>query len=76
MASFASASLSDPAAVAQLSVAVTEQLSQADVHTLGEAFDVAKKTMAGILGSGQQDTASTFNLLGDPATPNPWASGI
>jgi hypothetical protein len=71
IASVAGSSLTHPASV-QLFAREVQRALTAGVPTLGEAVRLAKARLAG-LSPGLDDTLATFNLLGDPASPNPWA---
>ncbi|MBN2525462.1 MAG: hypothetical protein JXR76_03650 [Deltaproteobacteria bacterium] len=72
VAAVASSSLSQPASVDSLSYAVNYQLASGLAETIGEALYNAKHQLAGQPGIPSVDAIATFNLLGDPATPNPW----
>lgn len=72
VAAVASSSLSQPASVSSLSYAVNYQLASGLAESIGEALYNAKRQIAGLPGIPSVDAVATFNLLGDPATPNPW----
>ena len=72
VAAVASSSLSQPASVDLLSRAVNYQLTSGMAQTIGEALYNAKQQVAEVPGISSADVVATFNLLGDPATPNPW----
>jgi hypothetical protein len=72
LAAVAASSLTDPAAVELLSEQILCHLTSGQASTLGEALAEAERILTG-LNPALDDVVSTFNLLGDPATPNPWA---
>ncbi|MBN2527016.1 MAG: hypothetical protein JXR76_11535 [Deltaproteobacteria bacterium] len=67
----AGSSLSDPAFVEEFALMVTKELASG-VPTMGEAVVIARRQMAQHLSKGAMDTIYTYNLLADPAAPNPW----
>ena len=71
-AALASSSLTDHWAVRMLSEQVLCQLTSGEAATVGQAVLHARKVLCG-LNPALDDALATFNLLGDPATPNPWA---
>jgi hypothetical protein len=72
VAAVASSSLSQPESVKSLSYAVNYQLASGLAESIGDALYNAKRQIAGQPGIPSVDAVATFNLLGDPATPNPW----
>jgi len=72
LAAVAASSLTDPWAIDMISEQLLCQLTSGQASTLGEALDKAEQAVSG-LAPAIQDAILTFNLLGDPATPNPWA---
>ncbi|MBW1807867.1 MAG: hypothetical protein JRJ87_06695 [Deltaproteobacteria bacterium] len=71
LGALAASSLSDPRAVAELAELTLCLITSSEAETLGQAVARAKQTLLGI-DQAHQDLISTFNLLGDPALPNPW----
>lgn len=67
----AASSLSDPAYVEMLSQLVTAELA-GGAQTMGEALNSARLQLSSHLSKGALDTIFTYNLLADPAAPNPW----
>ena len=67
----AGTSLADPAFVEYFSVLVTEELASG-ADTIGAAVRSARLQLSTNLSRGAEDTLFTYNLLADPATPNPW----
>ncbi|MBN2340514.1 MAG: hypothetical protein JXR45_03455 [Deltaproteobacteria bacterium] len=65
-------SLADPSYVEVYSQLLTEALA-GGAETMGEALHDARRTMSQDLSKGALDTIYTYNLLADPAAPNPWA---
>ncbi|MFC1654638.1 C25 family cysteine peptidase, partial [Myxococcota bacterium] len=72
LAAVAASSLTNPSAVELLSEQILCQLTSGEAATFGEALAKAERMLSG-LSPALDDVISTFNLLGDPATPNPWA---
>ena len=72
LAAVAASSLTDPWAIDMISEQLLCQLTSGEASTLGEALARAEQAISG-LAPAIQDAILTFNLLGDPATPNPWA---
>jgi hypothetical protein len=72
LAAVAASSLTDPWAIDMISEQILCQLTSGEASTLGEALVRAEQALFG-LSPVIQDAIHTFNLLGDPATPNPWA---
>ena len=72
LAAVAASSLTDPWAIDMISEQILCQLTSGEASTLGEALANAEQTLLE-LAPVVQDAIHTFNLLGDPATPNPWS---
>ena len=72
LAAVAASSLTNPSAVELLSEQILCRLTSGQASTIGEALAEAERTLLGLTPA-LDDAISTFNLLGDPATPNPWA---
>jgi hypothetical protein len=71
-AAVSGSSLSNATGVDVLAKVTLCRLTAVNAMTLGEALRDAKLVLSGI-DDRLDDTLATFNLLGDPATPNPWA---
>jgi hypothetical protein len=67
----ASSSLSDPRALRLLAEQTMCLLMSGKASTVGEALLEAKQNLGGT-GAILDDLLATYNLLGDPAMPNPW----
>jgi hypothetical protein len=72
LAAAAASSLVDPKAVESFAEQILCRLTSGQAATLGEALAEAERTLSGLTPA-LDDVISSFNLLGDPATPNPWA---
>jgi hypothetical protein len=71
LSAIASSSLSDPAVLEVLARRLVCGLHKDGLDSLGEVFQAAEADLA----AGRpevRDLVRTFNLLGDPTTPNPW----
>ncbi len=67
----ASSSLSDGKAVEMLAELTLCLLTSGTADTVGQALQQAKNLLHGLYPV-HEDAVATFNLLGDPAMPNPW----
>jgi hypothetical protein len=70
----AATTLADPDALIQLGTEVLCRLTSGSSATVGDALLGAQRALAGETSPATQDLLRTYVLLGDPATPNPWAS--
>ncbi len=68
----AGSSLSNPAYVELFANQVTVELANG-ADTIGDAVAAARKQISRNLSKGALDTYHTYNLLADPAAPNPWS---
>jgi peptidase C25-like protein/hemolysin type calcium-binding protein len=75
IAALASSSLTDPHAIGLFAEQVVCQLTSGKAATLGQALQNAGHTLSGLTPA-LDDSLATFNILGDPATPNPWYVGL
>ncbi|MBN2718735.1 MAG: hypothetical protein JXX14_23010, partial [Deltaproteobacteria bacterium] len=67
----AGSSLAAPEYVELFAAMVTDALASGS-ETVGEAVAVARRQLSMNLSKGAEDTLFTYNLLSDPAAPNPW----
>jgi len=72
-AAVASSTLIEPEAAAEVALDLTCRLASGEAATLGEALAETRRALRGF-DPFLDDALATFNLLGDPATPNPWAA--
>ena len=69
----ASTTLADPAALSQLGTQLLCRLTSGESPTVGDALLGAQRALAADASAELRDLLQTYALLGDPATPNPWA---
>ncbi len=69
----ASTTLADPVALSELGTQVLCRLTRGESPTVGDALLEAERALAADASIELQDLLHTYSLLGDPATPNPWA---
>jgi hypothetical protein len=60
-------------ALSQLGTQLLCRLTSGESPTVGDALLGAQRALAADASAELQDLLQTYALLGDPATPNPWA---
>jgi hypothetical protein len=70
----AASTTADPAALERLAHQFLCRLTSGQAETVGEALRAALAALP-VSAAESADLLRTYNLLGDPATPNPWAGG-
>ena len=69
----ASTTLADPTALSELGTQLLCRLTSGESPTVGDALLEAQRALAADASDELRDLLQTYALLGDPATPNPWA---